>query len=599
MKSTIENIVKQNNGDKCRLMNMLHSIQEEFGYISDEAILALSSNLGISTVSIEETISFYHFYLRKDAGKYRIYLNDSVMSILHGYEEVKQAFEKNIGVKMGECSIDGIGLYHTACIGMSDQEPAAIINNRIFPNLTVEKVAEIVSNMKANKAVDELIAEPLGDGKNSHPLLKSYVNNNIRKSGILLDDYYVNGTSLATSVKKSEWEVIGIVKTSGLRGRGGAGFPTGMKWEFCRLSPGQPKYVFCNADEGEPGTFKDRVLLTEKPMMVFEGMAIAGYAIGAKEGILYLRYEYKYMEAYLESVLEEMRSKKMLGNNILNKAGFDFDIRIQFGAGAYICGEESSLIESSEGKRGEPRFKPPFPVEVGYKGKPTSVNNVETYAAICRIIENGGEWYRSIGTKASSGTKLLSISGDCIRPGIYEIEWGMSIKEMLEMVGATNTQAVQVGGPSGSLINSSEFDRTICYGDLPTGGSMMIFDNSRNLIKDVVRNFMDFFIDESCGSCTTCRITSVQLAKKLDKILDGYGVMQDIEDLEKWSKIMLASRCGLGQTASNPVVFSVKNFKPLYESLIQKDKEFDTGFDLEKSVREYCEVSQREVEFSH
>lgn len=591
MKDQIDNILSEFQNDPTRLMNILHKMQESFGYISDDAIRTLSKSLGISVIEIEETISFYHFFLRKKPGEYMIYLNDSVMSRLKGYDIVKAAFEQNIGVKMGSISEDGIGLFNTACIGMSDQEPAALINNEVFTNLTPEKVEQIITGMKSNQPVKNLLVEAFGDGNNSHPLIQSMVNSNIKKSGKILDDYYEPGTSLKIALAKSEWEVIGIVKTSGIRGRGGAGFPTGMKWEFCRMSPGLPKYVFCNADEGEPGTFKDRVLLTEKAKMVFEGMTIAGYAVGAKEGILYLRYEYKYLENYLESLLQELRDKNELGENVLGKTGFNFDIRIQFGAGAYICGEESSLIESSEGKRGEPRFKPPFPVEIGFKGKPTSVNNVETFCSVCRIIERGGEWYRKFGTPASTGTKLLSISGDCQRPGIYEIEWGLSIRQMLDMVGAMDVAAVQVGGPSGTLLNPEQFHRKICYGDLPTGGSMMIFNNTRNLIKDVVRNFMNFFIDESCGSCSTCRITSVQLVKKLDKILNGHGVAQDLVDLKSWSKTMLASRCGLGQTASNPIVTSLENFPQIYEKLIQKDVESDTGFDLEKAVQEYCEIS--------
>ena len=593
MKDQINNILKEFQNDPTRLLNILHKVQNSFGYISDEAIKFLSQSLGLSAIDIEQTISFYHFFLRKKSGEYMIYLNDSVMSRLKGYDKVKTAFEQNIGVEMGTINADGIGFFKTACIGMSDQEPAALINNKVFTNLSLEKVEQIAKGMEAHQPVDKLLTTALGDGNNSNPLISSMVNSNIKKSGKILDDYYEPGTSLKIALQKSEWEVIGIVKTSGIRGRGGAGFPTGMKWEFCRMSPGLPKYVFCNADEGEPGTFKDRVLLTEEAKMVFEGMTIAGYAVGAKEGVLYLRYEYKYLEKYLESVLQELRDKNELGDNVLGKSGFNFDIRIQFGAGAYICGEESSLIESAEGKRGEPRYKPPFPVEVGFKGKPTSVNNVETFCSVCRIIERGGEWYRKFGTPASTGTKLLSISGDCARSGVYEIEWGLSVQQMLDMVGATNVAAVQVGGPSGILLNPEQFQRNLCYNDLPTGGSIMIFDKSRNLIKDVVRNFMDFFIDESCGSCSTCRITSVQLAMKLDKILNGHGVAQDLEDLKNWSKTMLASRCGLGQSASNPIVTSLQNFPELYENLIQKDVEYDTGFDLDKAVQEYCEVSGR------
>ena len=596
MKDQINSILDDFVNDPTRLMNILHKVQDSFGYISDEAVSLIAKGLKMSETEVEETISFYHFFLRKPPGRYMIYLNDSVMSRMFGYEDVKRAFEEGLKTPIGSVSSDGIGFYRTACIGMSDQEPAALINNKVFTALTPEKVGHIIAGMKGGRPVDDLLNMGYGDGNNSHPLIRSMVNNNIRKAGKILDDFYKPGTALEIALQKSEWEVIGIVKTSGIRGRGGAGFPTGMKWEFCRLSPGRPKYVFCNADEGEPGTFKDRVLLTEKALQMFEGMTIAGYAVGAKEGILYLRYEYKYLKEYLESVLAGLRKENRLGDNVLGKEGFNFDIRIQLGAGAYICGEESALIESSEGKRGEPRYKPPFPVEKGFKGFPTVVNNVETFCSVCRIIERGGEWYRNFGTSASTGTKVLSVSGDCSRPGIYEVEWGITVQELLAMVGAVNTQALQIGGPSGVLISAEDAGhKSICYSHLATGGAVMIFDKTRNLIRDVVRPFMDFFIDESCGSCSTCRITSQQLASKLDKILSGHGVEKDLDDLRNWSKVMYASRCGLGQTASNPIVTSLENFPHLYNELIRKDVDCDTGFDLEKSVREYCLASGREA----
>ena len=268
-----------------------------------------------------------------------------------------------------------------------------------------------------------------------------------------------------------------------VRGRGGAGFPTGLKWEFCRKSKGTYRYVFCNADEGEPGTFKDRVILTEYPNQLFEGMVIAGYAVGSTQGILYLRFEYRYLKKFLEKVLEEMRAKKLLGKSIGGKDGFDFDIRIQFGAGAYVCGEESALIESAEGKRGEPRDRPPFPAEKGYLDSPTVINNVETLCSVVKIVLNGSDWYRALGTAQSAGTKVISISGDCQFPGIYEVEWGFNIHDLLEMVGAEDVQAVQVGGPSGYCIGPDDFDRTLAYEDLSTGGSIIIFNNSRNLQK--------------------------------------------------------------------------------------------------------------------
>lgn len=600
MNTLVQTILEKYDKDSYRLMDILIDVQKEMGFISDQAVKEIATAVNLSEVDVEQTISFYHFFHRKPAGKYQIYLNDSAMSVLKGHKKVKEAFENACGIKFGQVTADGtIGLFNTACIGMSDQEPAALINGVMFPELNAERVVDIISGLKAGKQVEELFYKPLGDGKNSSKLIHSMANNNILRRSIILEESYVAGTALKTAVVKSDIEIIGIVKTSNLRGRGGAGFPTGMKWEFCRLSKGDHKYIFCNADEGEPGTFKDRVIMTEKADMMFEGMAIAGYAIGAKEGVLYIRYEYKYLENYLESVLSHMREKKLLGKNILGKAGFDFDVRIQFGAGAYVCGEESALIESAEGKRGEPRDKPPFPVQSGYLNMPTSVNNVETFCSVCRIIEKGGEWYNSMGTEDSKGTKVLSISGDCRFPGIYEVEWGMSLAEICEMVDATDVQAMQVAGPSGALVHPSDFHRKICYNDYATGGSMMIFNSSRNLLKDVVGNFMEFFIDESCGSCSTCRIIPSQLNKKLQKVLSGHGIRKDIDDMIEWSKILSASRCGLGTTAHNPITTSIKNFPHLYENLIQKDVEFDECFNMETAVKESCRVVGRPVLVNH
>ncbi len=594
MENSTHKIIERYHNDKTRLMDMLIDIQSENGYIPDSAVEQIAELVGISQVDVEQTISFYHFLTQKPTGKYSIYLNNSVVSNMMGRQKIVETFEKQVGCKFGEVSADGlIGLFDTSCIGMNDQEPAAIINGAIFTRLTPFRVKEIVRDIKAGKKVEEMYSASYGDGMNSSELIKTVVNNNIRKIGPILSDDYKVGDAIKRLTDMSPEEVIEEMKLSNIRGRGGAGFPTGMKWEFCRKAEGKKRYIFCNADEGEPGTFKDRVILTERPRLLLEGMVVAGYAVGATEGILYVRYEYKYLKKYLEDILQKAREKNYLGKNILGKKGFDFDIRLQFGAGAYVCGEESALIESAEGKRGEPRDRPPFPVEKGYLEQPTVVNNVETLCAAVKIINKGGDWYKSFGTNESSGTKLLSISGDCQYPGVYEIEWGFNINDMLEMVGASDVQAVQVGGPSGSLIAPNEFNRTLGYEDLATGGSLIIFNNSRELLRDVVLNFTDFFIEESCGSCSTCRIVPVLLRDKLKKIRDARGVKKDLEEMISWSKILKASRCGLGHTAANPIITSIKNFRNLYEERIQTDKDYDKGFDLSLAVNEASRATNR------
>ncbi len=576
-------------------MDILIDIQSELGYIPDGSISQIAKGIGISRADVEQTRSFYHFFSTKPTGKFSIFLNSSVTAFMKGRNAVAKTLEQEAGCKFNSVTKDGlIGLFDTACIGMSDQEPAAIINGKIFPNLTPFRAKELIRDIKNGKSLEELVVEGYGDGQNSSEDIKAVVNNNIRKIGPVLDPNYKPGQAVWEKLPGMKPEdVIQKIKASNIRGRGGAGFPTGMKWDLCRKAKGDTKYIICNADEGEPGTFKDRVILTERPKLLLEGMVIAAYAVGASKGILYIRHEYKYLREYLERLLQGARERNLLGKDIAGIKGFNFDIRIQFGAGSYVCGEESALIESAEGKRGEPRDRPPFPVEKGYLDHPTVVNNVETFCSAVKVILNGGEWYKSFGTEDSTGTKVLSISGDCKFPGVYEVEWGFSVNDICEMTGAEDVQAVQVGGPSGSLVGTGEFDRTLCYADLSTGGSLMIFNKSRDLLEDVVLNFTEFFIDESCGSCSTCRVMPVILRKQLKKVLDAHGVKQDIKNMEEWGQILKASRCGLGQTAGNPILTSIKNFRYLYDQKIQIGKDFDSGFDLSAAINAASEAVGR------
>ncbi|MEX2602978.1 MAG: NAD(P)H-dependent oxidoreductase subunit E [Gracilimonas sp.] len=588
-------VLKKYNWDATRLMDILIDIQSCDNYISDEAIGKIADGLKLSKADVEQTRSFYHFFSNKPTGKYSIFLNTSVNSYMKGRDAIAKTFEKEAGTPFNSVTRDGlIGLFDTSCIGMSDQEPAAIINGKIFPNLTPFRAKELIRDIKAGKDVDDMVVEGYGDGQNSHEDVRAIVNNHIRKMGPVLDPNYRPGDVIEKILPTmSAEEVIEEVKKSNIRGRGGAGFPTGMKWQLCRQQKAEPKYLICNADEGEPGTFKDRVILTERPKLILEGMIIAAYATGATKGILYLRHEYKYLKKYLENIIEGAHKRNYLGENIGGIKGFNFDIRIQLGAGSYVCGEESALIESAEGKRGEPRDKPPFPVEEGYLGKPTVVNNVETFCSAVKILLNGGEWYRSFGTEASTGTKVICISGDCRYPGIYEVEWGITVNDVCLMAGAEDVQAVQVGGPSGSLVDPSKFDHELCYADLSTGGSLMIYNSSRDLLQDVVLNFTNFFIEESCGSCSTCRIMPLLLRDKLLKILNARGTENDVKDMLSWAKVLKASRCGLGQTAANPIVTSITNFRNLYEAKIRGENRYDKGFDLHSAVQDAMDATGR------
>jgi len=593
MKKDVESIIAKYNNDETRLMDILIDTQDALGYIPPEAIDIISEDLNLSHVDVEQTISFYHFFSLTPLGKYNIYLNNSAVANMMGCGEVAKVFEEEAGCKFGKITKDGqIGLFYTSCIGMNDQEPAAIINGMVFTRLTKFRAREIIRDIKKGKDVEEMYFSSYGDVSRSNDLIKSAVSNNIRKVGPILSPIADFGSALKKIIKMTPEEVIDEIKSSNIRGRGGAGFPTGVKWEFCRKAPGDKKFIFCNADEGEPGTFKDRVLLTTRPKRLFEGMALAGYAIGAEEGIIYLRFEYKYLKEHLEYELNEARKLNFLGKNICGKKGFNFDIRIQFGGGAYVCGEESALIESAEGKRGEPRDRPPFPVEKGYLNMPTIVNNVETLSSATQIIINGGEWYRSFGTRESTGTKVLSVSGDCLHPGIYEVEWGFSVNDILDLVGTMGeVQAVQSGGPSGRCIAPYDFNRILGYEDLTTGGSFIIIGKQRDLLKDVVLNFMNFFVEESCGSCTPCRSLTVIYRDKLEKILKGRGVQKDLDDMYAWRHIMKGNRCGLGHTALNPILTTLRNFPELYEERIQKHKSFDEGFDIHAAVSESLKIT--------
>ena len=350
-------------------------------------------------------------------------------------------------------------------------------------------------------------------------------------------------------------EIIQSVIDSGLKGRGGAGFPTGLKWQFAAREKGADKYIVCNADEGEPGTFKDREILDEVPEKVFCGMAIASLAIGAKTGYIYLRGEYKFLVPKLENKLFEF-------HNLMQDLGYDFRIELRLGSGAYICGEESALFESIEGRRGEPRNKPPYPTKSGLFYKPTCINNVETLVYVVMIQKYGAMHFRELGTKDSRGSKVFSVSGDTPTAGIYELELGMSVREFVDVFGDGDTKAVQVGGAAGFCVPRKRFDETIIgFEGVPTGGSMKLFNSSRSMY-NVLHNYLDFFAEESCGQCTPCRVGCQQLLKGIEAVKKGEKSHKYLDELVKLAATMkIAAKCGLGQSVGNAFSSIVENFK--------------------------------------
>lgn len=388
------------------------------------------------------------------------------------------------------------------------------------------------------------------------------------------------GMKKALSMSGSE--IINELQEAGLRGRGGAGFPTWRKLKFAYDADGDIKYIVCNADEGEPGTNKDRILLSTDPCSVFEGMIIEGKAVDSHVGFIYLRAEYSYLVPILEAALESSRSAGCLGKNIMG-SGFDFDIKLRSGAGAYVCGEETALFESIEGKRGEPRFRPPFPGIKGLFGKPTVLNNVETLANIAVIFQRGAEWFSKIGTPNSPGTKLFTVCGNVKRRGVFEFPMGVNLKELIYdvcggMEEGHTLLAVQTGGASGAIINADQIDMTLDIDAVSESGgrlgcgTILVMDD-RNCIVDIVRNNLDFFRGESCGKCTPCREGGTRLYQLISKIAEGKGTISDLRTIEDLANTMrLTALCGLGHSTAVPVLSSIRNFYPTYLHHIDKDK---------------------------
>jgi len=604
---------KNQTAKRLNLINVLWDIQKKRRFISKDDIAKIAIEFNISKVELEGVISFYHFFHFKDAGKYTIYLNNSIASKHYNYNEVKEAFEHELGIKIGDVTKDKMfGLFSTSCIGLSDQESSALINFYPFTNLTAEKVKTTIAKIK-----EGLSLESLSDYPKDNILYRPKEN----ERTIFFKPHAI-GQGLRKLKSLSPEDVIEYIKESKLSGRGGAFFPTGTKWQFCRNNAADQKYIICNADEGEPGTFKDRVLLNTHPELLIEGMVIAGYAVGATEGYIYLRAEYAYLKQKINEAITSLKKDKLLGKDILGIKGFDFNVHLFMGAGAYVCGEETALIASMEGKRGEPTTKEYFPVEKGYLGKPTVVNNVETLCAVPRILEMGLDNYLAVGTKATPGTKLLSVSGDCNKPGIYEIEWGMKLRDFLKLIEAKDPYMVLFNGFAGECLSSVDFDREISGENLlaehiqykfkdpieyarkmggvglRSGGSFMVFHKQRDIIS-ILKNITDFFVAESCGICIPCRTGNFLLSRKVVKIMSGNGCKKDIDEIKEWSHIIKqSSRCGLGKTSTNCLLTAMLKFPEVFEKYSQPESDFNCEFNIETATKDYKNIIQ-EIESTY
>ena len=570
----------KNKINRSKLMSVLWGIQRKKRFFSRDDISKVAQEFNMSRMELEGVVTFYHFFHRNDCGKYTIYLNDCIVSQFSGRENIQRAFEKATGVKVGHVSDDRMfGLFKTPCIGLSDQEPACLINFQPFTNLTPEKVANIILQLKEGKKPSEICDTP-----------KSTIHYTPSNDKTVFFKPYKTFSALLHLMTYNSEEIIENIKKSNLAGRGGAFFPTGLKWQFCRQNESDVKYIICNADEGEPGTFKDRVLMEEYPELLIEGMIFAAYAVGASKGTIYLRAEYRYLVNKIEALLDHYRKNGYLGKEIKAKTPFNFDIYIHLGAGAYVCGEETALIHSMEGKRGEPGTKEYFPVEKGFRGKPTIVNNVETLCAVPRIFEMGVDKWLQLGTKKTPGTKLLSVSGDCDNKGVFEIEWGMNMQEFIKLAGAKNPKMIQFSGPSGECLSEIDFNRDISGEDLSCGGSVMIFNDQRDLMY-ILKSYSNFFVEESCGICVPCRTGNFLLNKKIDKLLLGHAEKKDLDDIIEWSKIIkTTSRCGLGQMSSNSLNDAILKFPEIFERSLSENTDFNKAFNIENATKEYDKI---------
>src|SRR5215469_3606453 len=565
------------------LIPMLMYGQDEFGFISDELIAEIGRRLDLNNVQIEETLAYYSMLHRKPIGKHHVQVCTNVACMLRGGTELLEHAKKRLEIGHKEVTQDGVfSLEEVECIGACTGAPAVQVNYDFYENITPLKLDRIIDDLDKGKKPDPqgVISGALHErAKAETPLLsKKWGIKDSHKIDVALQHGAYQ--ALDKALKQMEpAQIIDEVKKSNLRGRGGAGFPTGLKWSFVPKDLPKPRYVICNADESEPGTCKDRPLMEMDPHQLIEGMVIAGRAINSHQGFIYIRGEYRYVLDIVDGAIAEAYSGGYLGKNILG-TDFDFDLLTHTGAGAYECGEESALMESLEGKRGYPRIKPPFPAVVGLYGCPTIINNVETLSAVPSVIREGGEAYANRGTPRNGGTRMLCVSGHVRKPGIYEVPLGMNMKQFIyEVAGGIaegrKLKAVIPGGSSCPLLTAEEIDIAMDYDALAKAGSMlgsggMVVMDEDTCMVDMARRIMHFYAHESCGWCIPCREGTAWLRKMLDRFHAGYGRVEDIDLMNELSKNMLGRTfCPLGDAAAMPTISIVTKFRSEFEDHLQ------------------------------
>jgi NADH-quinone oxidoreductase subunit F len=527
------------------LLPALHAAQKHYGWLPQEVAAEVASVLKIPLADVHGVIEFYSLFYNEPVGKRIIRVCTDPACALKGADDVLDHLCAHHGIQPNQTTPDAATtIERSPCLGLCEHAPTALVDEQAETDINLQLGYYEVGRPRSLVYGSSRLLTENCDGETTS--LAEYGN-------------YV---AFKKARQMSPQDVISEIKASGLFGRGGAAFPTGIKWEGAANAPGNEKYVICNADESEPGTFKDRVLLLDDPHRTIEGMCIAAHAIGASKGYIYLRGEYPYILPVLESALTEVREVGYLGRA--------FDIEVRVGAGAYICGEETALFESIEGMRGFPRVKPPFPITHGLFGKPTVINNVETLCNVPLIIQKGAAEYRKIGTEKSPGPKLFCVSGDVEKPGLYEVPFGVTLRELLEMAGCELFQAVLFGGAAGAFATPDQLDVKLTFEDLraaglPLGsGVITVFDESRDL-RDVLARLGRFFAHESCGKCYPCQMGTQRQMEILDRIAAGKILAGDVERLQDVGWTMTdASLCGLGQTAASAVLSAMKQFPNLF-----------------------------------
>jgi NADH-quinone oxidoreductase subunit F len=561
------------------LVPMLIYTQDEFGCVSDEMIAEIARRLELNTLQVTETLAYYSMLRRRPAGRCHVQVCTSVSCLARGGYELWDHARKSLGVGHKETTADGqFSLEEVECIGACTGAPAMQINYDYYENVTPARLDGLVAEIRAGRR-PQPVPHITGIHPQPHPAEVAVISKRFRVPNARHIDVYRKHEgyqALEKALKAMTPEqVIEEVKKSNLRGRGGAGFPAGMKWSFVPKDSPKPKYIICNADESEPATCKDRPLMELDPHQLIEGIVIAGRAVNARQGYIYIRGEYRYVLDIVDEAIAEAYEAGMLGKNILG-SGFDFELTTHTGAGAYECGEESALMESLEGKRGYPRIRPPFPAVVGLYGCPTVINNVETLSSVPAIIRNGGEWYAGLGSPKNGGTRLFCVSGHVERPGIYELPMGFNLLRMINdvaggMRGGKKLKAVIPGGSSTPALTAEECDVAMDYDSVAKLGSMLgsggvvIYDEDTCMV-DVARRIMAFYAHESCGWCIPCREGTTWLRKVLTRFHDGGGRTEDIALIGDLAKNMLGRTfCPLGDAAAMPTAAIVKKWRREFE----------------------------------